>query len=183
MEPNELTNPPKDANPYAAPIARIEETVVEEGQVKADRVARLLAVLIDSGVVVIPVLLAIAVPAYQSYVRRASGQAVTDPDAIMIGVMVALGLLVLAYAIYQLYLLWKNGQTIGKKVMKIKIVRKDGSRAGLRRIFFLRMLVPGLAGNIPLLGILFALADPLFIFGNDQRCLHDLIADTIVINA
>jgi uncharacterized RDD family membrane protein YckC len=68
-------------------------------------------------------------------------------------------------------------------MLGIKIVRNDGSRAGLGRIFWLRMFVPGLVGAIPLVGGLFGLIDPLFIFGEEKRCLHDLIADTIVVTA
>ena len=85
--------------------------------------------------------------------------------------------------IYQLVQLHRTGQTFCKKMLGIKIVRNDGSRAGLGRIFWLRMFVPGLVGAIPLVGGLFGLIDPLFIFGEEKRCLHDLIADTIVVTA
>jgi uncharacterized RDD family membrane protein YckC len=35
---------------------------------------------------------------------------------------------------------------------------------------------------VPLLGWGFALVDPLFVFGDDRRTLHDRIADTIVVD-
>jgi uncharacterized RDD family membrane protein YckC len=72
---------------------------------------------------------------------------------------------------------------VGKKLAGIRIVRSDGSRAGLRRIFLLRSVVPGVFGAIPLIGPFFSLIDTLFIFGEERRCVHDLIADTIVVNA
>ena len=46
-------------------------------------------------------------------------------------------------------------------------------------IFWLRNVVNGLLGIIPLYGII----DALFIFGESRQCLHDKIADTIVIKA
>jgi hypothetical protein len=42
-----------------------------------------------------------------------------------------------------------------------------------------RNVVNGILGIIPLYGII----DSLFIFGNARRCVHDYIADTIVIKA
>ena len=77
----------------------------------------------------------------------------------------------------------KNGQTIGKKLLSIKVVRSDGSRASLARIFWLRNIVNAIPGAIPLLGNLYVLADHLFIFGEKRQCLHDKIADTIVVRA
>jgi uncharacterized RDD family membrane protein YckC len=35
---------------------------------------------------------------------------------------------------------------------------------------------------IPVVGRLINLVDPLLIFGKERRCLHDLIADTIVVD-
>jgi len=72
-----------------------------------------------------------------------------------------------------------NGQTIAKRWLKIKVVRADGSRASLGRIFWLRNVVNALLGIIPLYGII----DSLFIFSESRQCLHDKIADTIVVNA
>lgn len=168
-------------NPYAAPVAQIGERV-DSGMAKAGRGQRLLAILIDSMVIAVPaMILAIALPTYQQYLMRAGGAA--EPDsAVGVALMGALGILMIGYVAYQFYWLWKNGQTLGKKIMKIKIVRVDGSRASFPRIFFLRAMVPGILGGIPILGMLFSLADALFIFGEPKRCVHDYLADTIVIN-
>jgi uncharacterized RDD family membrane protein YckC len=73
----------------------------------------------------------------------------------------------------------RNGQTIAKKLLNIKVVRSDGSPASLGRIFWLRNVVNALLGIIPLYGLI----DVLFIFGERRQCLHDMIADTIVVKA
>ena len=71
----------------------------------------------------------------------------------------------------------RNGQTLGKRILEIKVVRSDGSPASLGRIFWLRNVVNSVLGVIPL----YVLVDHLFIFGERRQCIHDLIADTIVI--
>jgi uncharacterized RDD family membrane protein YckC len=80
-------------------------------------------------------------------------------------------------------LVHRNGQTIGKKWLGIKVVRKDGSRATLGRIFGLRYLLNAVIGFVPLVGPLYGLIDALFIFGEAKRCCHDYLADTIVVQA
>ena len=72
-----------------------------------------------------------------------------------------------------------NRQTIAKKWLSIKVVRADGSRATLGRIFLLRNFLNIALSLIPLYGII----DSLFIFSESRQCLHDKIADTIVVNA
>jgi uncharacterized RDD family membrane protein YckC len=79
--------------------------------------------------------------------------------------------------------LYKNGQTISKYLFGIKIVRTDGSRAGVWRILLLRGFVMGLIQQIPIVGIIIMILDPLLIFRDSRKCLHDDIADTIVIKA
>lgn len=167
-------------NPYAAPRAAVREVQAEGDLVLASRLGRLGAVLLDSAILLVPIFL-IAMPAYSNYVARAQGQTPTGgmPSS---GLMAVLGLALIAFAIYQLVLLYRSGQTVGKKIVGIRIVRVDGSRASFPRLLFLRYGVPTLIGMIPYVGWIFSLADPLFIFGESRRCLHDMLAETIVVN-
>jgi len=73
----------------------------------------------------------------------------------------------------------RNGQSIGKKITGIKVVRSDGSKASLGRIVLLRNALNLLLTMIPF----YLLADVLLIFSDKQQCAHDKLADTIVIKA
>jgi len=84
-----------------------------------------------------------------------------------------------AWAWITLLLVARYGQTMAKRLLEIRVVRSDGSQASLGRIFWLRNVVNGLLNVIPLYGLI----DPLFIFGERRQCIHDLIADTIVVKA
>lgn len=170
------------SNPYAAPTAAVGELVPSDGLRKADRLTRLLAVFIDGLVISVPAFgLAIGLAVYVGAQGDLTHESFRSP--VLIGAVVAFVLYVLGFTAYQIYWLWKNGQTLGKKLMKIRIVRSDGVPAELWRLLVLRYLVPTLAGAVPFVGGLFSLADPLFIFGDEKRCLHDLLADTIVVDA
>ena len=82
------------------------------------------------------------------------------------------------------YLLSKYGQTVGKKIVGTRIVSKENGKIfPLGRIFALRVLPISIISQLPFIGGLFGLADSLFIFRNDKRCIHDLIAGTIVVEA
>jgi uncharacterized RDD family membrane protein YckC len=73
----------------------------------------------------------------------------------------------------------ENGQSIAKRMLGIKVVRADGSAITLGRIFWMRNILNTLISFIPLYG----LVDALFIFGESRQCLHDKLADTIVVRA
>jgi uncharacterized RDD family membrane protein YckC len=89
----------------------------------------------------------------------------------------------IVWAIITIRFVRQNGQSIGKRMMDIKVVRNDGSPASLGRIFWLRNVVASLPGAIPYAGYIYRLVDILLIFGEQRRCVHDRIADTIVIKA
>jgi len=75
-------------------------------------------------------------------------------------------------------LMARNGQNIGKYVLHLRMVRTTGERAGFWRLFGLRSLASGAIGAfVPF----YAIINVCFIFRSDRRCVHDLIADTIVI--
>jgi uncharacterized RDD family membrane protein YckC len=87
----------------------------------------------------------------------------------------------LIFAIINWKLLYKNGQTIGKKYLGIKIVTKNNTLPLVTKSYFIRYLVPAFIEAIPLIGGLFSIADILFIFTDERRCVHDRIAGTKVV--
>jgi uncharacterized RDD family membrane protein YckC len=101
-------------------------------------------------------------------------------------VLIALGvafLVSLATVTINLILLHRYGQTLGKRLLRIRIVRSDGNPASLGRIVGLRIIVATLPSMVPYLGSFYSITDACFIFREDRRCLHDLIADTLVVKA
>jgi len=82
----------------------------------------------------------------------------------------------------QIYLLVQKGQTIGKRMVGIRIVDyNDGTFLGAGRILGMRGVLPGIIAGIPYVGWLFALVDVLFIFGEERRCIHDHMAGSKVV--
>lgn len=82
------------------------------------------------------------------------------------------------------YLLAKQGQTVGKKLVGTRIVAfADGQRLPLGKLYGLRYLPLSAFTLVPFIGILPSFIDPLLIFQKDKRCLHDRIAGTKVVNA
>ena len=163
----------KEQNWYATPQAAVADvgglSATDLEARKASRGQRLGAAVIDGVVVGVGAMLA-----------AIGGAAASKGDggmvAISIGMLILLGVLVV-----NCVLLHQNAQTIGKRLLGIKIVRTNGDRIGLGRIIGMRIIPIGLLGAIPYLGSLVSLVDSLMIFGNERRCLHDMIADTIVI--
>ncbi len=90
-----------------------------------------------------------------------------------------IGMIVLLCA--NIVLLIFRGQTIGKLLVGIRIVRNSGERVDPPRILFARSLPLLILTCIPYLGWALLVADYATIFRDDHRCLHDLVADTKVV--
>jgi uncharacterized RDD family membrane protein YckC len=166
-------------NPYAPPQAVVEDIAdLAAGIQLADRGTRLGAAILDGLIFGVMVYLPLVVTAFLTGFRP--GPAGEPPSFEGVGTAVIVALI--AFVIWvgiNLKLMRDNGQSVGKKATGIKVVRSDGSAASLARLVWLRNVVNGLLGIIPLYGLI----DVLFIFGESRRCIHDHIADTIVIKA
>jgi uncharacterized RDD family membrane protein YckC len=164
-------------NPYAPPEAKVGDIqAADDAFEPASRGIRLGAAMLDT-VIILVLMLPILIAA------EFNPLALMDPSAFtsisgLVTVIGTTGLLIVT-----IVLVHRNGQTVGKKLLAIKVVRSDGSRASLRRIFLLRNLVNAIPSAIPLVGNFYGLLDHVFIFGDKRQCLHDKIADTIVVNA
>ncbi len=100
-----------------------------------------------------------------------------------------LHVLLLAIASYLLlngYWLYKSGQTIGKKLLKIQIVSIGNLetpapfwRLICVRALFFPLLFLAIAPPLTLIPLL----DQLFIFRRNRRCLHDLVSGTVVVQS
>jgi uncharacterized RDD family membrane protein YckC len=94
---------------------------------------------------------------------------------------VGLAVGVVTLLVFQAYLLAVAGQTIGKRVLGLRIVRRDGRTPGFVRVVLLRALLPALLTALPGIGAVVLVLDTLAIFTNrGARCLHDYVAGTWV---
>jgi uncharacterized RDD family membrane protein YckC len=156
---------------------------------------RLYAKLIDYGILFV-VTAVLSAPVYLISIiwlvahlpteTRVNGQIVgpqADPTAFILGV---LGLtafaLVLSFAVNYLYdveMMFRSGQTIGKRVMKIRVMPVDPARALTRGMAFKRYAVVVASAFVPGLGMvdgLWQLWDKPW-----RQCLHDKFAQSLVI--
>jgi uncharacterized RDD family membrane protein YckC len=173
------------SNPYAPPKAAVEDFADPPAKLEqADRLQRFGASMIDGvvfGGVVLPVILMTGVWSYGHSVQSLGGRGTLNPGVFAAAVLIACLIGIVAWSWITIVLVKRNGQSIAKWLMGIKVVRKDGSPASLGRIFWMRNVVNGLPTLIPIVGNLYNLVDHLFIFGETQQCLHDRIADTMVV--
>ena len=160
--------PADTGNPYAAPQSSLSYGRAP-GRTKdiASRGARFLGALIDSIIYMAVALVAV-------FVLASSG--VQDEASLQLMAMVFL----LPIAIIQWVLIATSGQSIGKKAVGTRIVNADTYQVpGFLHSVVLRSWVPALLGCVPLFGLI----DALWIFGEERRCVHDLIASTRVVVA
>jgi len=155
-----------------APLASASPLTVD----LASRWKRLGGALIDCLImitIIVPIGLATGV-----FQQLFSGMAMTSGEHAISGVT---GWVV--FLILNGYLLHHKGQTIGKVVVKTRIVDLNGHVPNFGKLLVLRYLILGLVYQIPIVGAIASFVNPLFIFGKDRRCLHDYMAGTRVINA
>ncbi len=175
-------------NPYAPPTATVADVSDHAGTEPrlAERGARLGASMIDGLLMLLlvaPAMLAAMIPGVLGGAADATPPAMlvwAEAHPVVSQIIWGMAGLLVFFAVNG-YWLHTRGQSIGKRLLKIRIVRSTGERATLSRILFARYLPIQAMGIVPVIGMLYALIDILFIFGDSRQCLHDRIADTIVV--
>ena len=162
-------------NVYKSPKAdlAIEE---EDSNFLASRWSRLSASLLDS-----LILMTILIPAMYFTGGFSGFSEGVQPS---IGYNLVIGLLgLVVFILINGKLLISNGQTIGKKLLGIRIVDLNGDLPELKKHFIKRYAVFLIPGQVPVIGQIFSFINILFIFGKQKRCVHDLAAGTKVVGA
>ena len=166
----------QDTNPYSSPAAAVADIAPVGAQELAGRGLRLGGAIID-GLILLAILLPLMfVGGYFSGMM--SGQEPALATKLMWAVM---GFVL--FVLVQGYPLSQSGQTWGKKALKMKIVDLEGRQPSFATLIGKRYLPVQAIGLVPYLGGLFGLVNVLFIFGEERRCIHDLIAGTRVVMA
>jgi uncharacterized RDD family membrane protein YckC len=164
-------------NPYAPPAAPspppAPESLDASGLVPAERGTRFGGALIDG---LIGVMVMLPIQYAGGLFDGFPNMKITPASQVMWG---AIGF-VIWFLLHGYFL--RNGQTIGKRVLGMQVVNvSDGRPASLVKMVFVRYLPVTVMAQVPVIGGLLAMVDALLIFGQERRCLHDLIAGTRVV--
>ncbi len=164
-----------DQNPYTPPKSELADQQSAAPQVElADRGIRLLAAIIDSLIILIVFLPILWFAGFYKAILANEVDFLFSIKVTLVGFLV--------YVLIQGFPLYYWGQTWAKRLVDIRIVDLEGRQPEFWKLIVLRYGVIQAIGLIPFLGGLFGFANPLFIFGEERRCLHDRIAGTRVIN-
>lgn len=194
-----LQHDDEEAGVAEAPaIAALREEVRQDQAQSAELASlgqRLGAKLIDWALLLAPLivlLMALMDAAFEAEVRSLQ----QDPTALMEALqrqiekmqiegnatVLFMSWLVILLMLANVVLLAVRGQSIGKLLIGIQIVRfQDGSRAGFIKAVLLRWFLFALIESIRFIGPVLMIGNLLLIFRSDRRCMHDLVADTRVI--
>lgn len=172
------------SNPYQTPktFEPLPETRTYPGQL-ASRWKRFAGNLIDGFLVAIAVL-----PFYVGLILAYSSidpQYLDRPETIMSTVIETAVFLVLFAALFIAingYLLANRGQTVGKLLLKMKIVSDDGRLVPLSSLLLKRYVWVWVMQMLPFVGSIGNIINAIAIFRENKKCIHDDIAKTKVID-
>jgi uncharacterized RDD family membrane protein YckC len=156
------------------PSMRPESWRVDRAQVVlASRADRLLARLIDAAIAFAVFLVTLGIVFGIAAIADRS-------NAVGAGLLSIITLIggQLVFWIVQGWYLSADGQSLGKKAMKIRVVTLEDYRNGGVTPNF---LVRELANNVLSATVIWFFFDSLLIFSDDRRCIHDHMAGTIVV--
>lgn len=182
---------PPSGYPLAGYGPMVPLGIAPNGQPLASFVDRLLAYLIDSAilagiafVVDIPVIVIAVVSLVHSQAVNADGTVNGASPAFFLAVLAVTGGLIVvniaATYVYHVEMMYRSGQTVGKRTMKLRIVCLDSgtpmTRATAAKRWLIGQVVAVIVGIVGLIDGLWQLWDQPF-----RQCLHDKVARTVVV--
>ena len=169
-----------DQSNYETPATPSEEAGTPSGPELAGRGRRLGAYIIDTiiaGIVLVAVAYFNPGPLGVTML-----DIMRDPMTQQMSTAGSIAFVIIFMAINS-YLLVTKGQTLGKWMLGIRIVDAASNGAATAvKLLGLRYVLVLLLPLIPVVGQLLGLIEVVFIFRDDRRCVHDLIAGTKVVS-
>ncbi|BFM09407.1 RDD family protein [Halioxenophilus aromaticivorans] len=162
-----------EANIYKTPEAELAQQVKTEETDLASRGNRFIAALFDS-LIIFPFTVLL-----MRYTGVFEAMSSGKEPALKSTLILTLASIAIFLAING-WLLFRDGQTLGKKLFRVKIVTLAGSKASVADLAK-RYGFSWAIGYLPVIGVIASLVNVLFIFGKERRCLHDFVAGTKVI--
>ncbi len=160
-------------NPYQPPVASLDATTDLQAGTLATKWRRLFGAVIDTVcflAIWIPVMMWLG---YLSFDEETPTAAIT----LLIQWVIGFGIFLLLHG----YLLYRSGQTIGKMLLRMRIVTVSGNPPTFIPLIVLRYMSMWVLNEVPVIGPLIVLVGYLMIFRTDRRCLHDFLAATKVV--
>ena len=159
------------------------------GWVLATFLQRLAAYLIDSVLSHLPLTIAIValVAAVVVAVGGSDGETLEDDGGVLLIVLIAVVLVSLALLVG--YLVWwllalRGGQTPGKQLVGIRVIRDDGSPSDWVHTFLREFVIKWLLGGFlsGMTGGIYFVVDHLWpLFDGNRQALHDKMVSTLVV--
>jgi len=166
----------QDSNPYASPNAVLKD-VVPDGPELASLGLRLGGAFIDGSIALMLLFQLLFATGYLDWENMKAG---IQPDQATKLKTAVIGFVL--FLLTQGFFLKATGQTIGKKILGMRIVTLDNEKPDFLKLVFLRYATVRVISLVPILGAVFGLANCIAIFiGSERRCLHDRFAGTKVI--
>lgn len=160
----------EERSPYATPESDVE-VPLEVAFELADRGARLGGAITDGILVMIAY-----VPVLYFTIT------IAEPLSAPIVMLLAGAGGFLTFLAVNGYLLATSGQTVAKRILGIQIVSvKDSEPLPFWKLILLRYLPFFAIAQVPVVGLIVGLVNPLTIFGKEKRCMHDYLAGTKVV--
>lgn len=171
-----LYSPPSSQN-----LAAASQTAFAPLATLGQRFAAAMLDLLSAMIGYIPLVMGIGIDAVRKILENPEALETLElsPNWSLVGLALTI---LITLLIANLIMLANQGQTIGKRLMGIRIVDVERDvNPGWVRTILLRSVANSLIASVPLIGGFYSLIDVLFIFGKERRCIHDLIATTRVI--